>query len=183
MTTSTAASKSRLRRAGFSLVEMLIATTIAGVAMGAVLSSVLFIGRTCISTTDYTDMDAEARRALETFGRDVRMAQDINGYSNNGATLTLPTNSGTTTVTYSYNPGNKTFYRNYGASNQTALIRNIASFSLKRYTLQQTPAANDLETKQLQLELRSVRSGPARASASNNVISARFIMPNKAVSN
>ena len=68
-------------------------------------------------------------------------------------------------------------------SSQKILIKGIQSFTLKRYTLQQTAASNDLETKQLQLELRSVRTGPAKAFASNNVISARFIMRNKPVSN
>jgi hypothetical protein len=156
---------------------------ISSMGLGAVMSSVIFISRSCLSMTDYADMDQQARRALEVFGRDVRMARDLSNFSSTGVTLDVVTGSGSESVTYSYRAADQTFYRNYGTASQMALISNITTFALKRYTLQQTPADNDLTTKQLQLELRSVHAGAARTQASNNVISARFIMRNKAVSN
>lgn len=152
-------------------------------ALTAVIGSLIFVGRSCVATTDYADMDTEARFALETFAREVRMADQISNFSTNGCTLRVVTSSSNYTVTYTYVPLTRAFYRNYGTGSQSILIRGVDTFTLKRYTLLQTAAVNDLETKQLQLELRSIRSGAARAFASNNVISARFIMRNKAVSN
>lgn len=157
--------------------------TISGLALAAMISSLIFIGRSCAATTDYADMDTEARRALEIFAREVRMADQVSNFSSTGVTLRVLTSTSNYSVTYSYVAQNKAFYRNYGTASQSALIKGVDAFTLKRYTLLQTAAANDLETKQLQLELRSIRSGAAKAFASNNVISARFIMRNKAVSN
>jgi hypothetical protein len=138
-------------------------------------------------------MDGQARSGLETFAREVRMASAVSNFSANGVTLTVPASSGTYTIAYTYVPATKTFYRGYGTSGQTALITDIesGSFSLKRYAIIDDPdnpgfpkpAINDLETKQLQLELRSVRGGSAKASASNNVVSARYVLRNKIVTN
>lgn len=183
MTISIAACNERRRRAGFTLVEMLVSLGLASMALSAVISSMIFIGRSCVATTDYADMDQEARRALEVFARDVRMTDQISNFSSTGVTLRVLTSSSNYTVTYTYRSQDKKFYRNYGTGSQSTLIKGVDTFTLKRYTLQQTAAVNDLETKQLQLELRSVRTGAAKAFASNNVISARFIMRNKIVSN
>lgn len=156
---------------------------LSAMVLTAVLSSLIFVGRSCVATTDYAEMDAEARAALETFAREVRMADQVSSFDTDRVTLRVVTAAGNYTANYRYLPGTKTFYRNYGTASQSVLIRGVEEFELKRYTLQQAPAANDLETKQLQLELRAVRTGAAKAFASNNVISARFIMRNKAVSN
>jgi prepilin-type N-terminal cleavage/methylation domain-containing protein len=195
MTTSIAKSEARSQsgiekfvrraRAGFSVVELMIAMTISSMALAAVLSTVTFVARSTVSTTDYADMDREARSGLEIFARDVRMAQGVLNFTANSVTLDVVRSSGTSAVPYTYVPSRKTFYRFYGTSAEQALITNIESFRLSRYSIaldvngQPTEATQDIETKQIQLELRSVRSGPAKAFASNNVVSARYILRNK----
>jgi len=179
----------RCMRAGFSLVELLIAMSLSSIALAAVLSTVTFVARSSMSTSDYADMDREARAGLETFARDVRMASDVITFDEvnaNFVTLEVVGAGGTkTNVTYTFVPLDKTFYRAYGTSAQRALISNIETFRLSRYSIalddagQPKKATNHFETKQIQLELRSVRSGPGKAFASNNVVSARYILRNK----
>jgi len=172
------------RRGAFSLVEVMVVIGISGLILTAVMTSLLLVGRNSLSTSDYVDFDDEARRGLELFAREVRMAEDVSNFSTSGVTLRVrDTESTTYNVTYSYIAQNRAFYRAYGTADQRLLIRDIASFEMKRYNLTRGPATNDLETKQLQLQLRSVRSGGARALASNNVVSARYILRNKIVSN
>jgi len=160
-----------------------VAMGLSALVFAGVLSSLLYISRSSLSTTDYAGFDREARQGLEMFAREVRMASDVENFSANGVTLTVPTASSSYQVNYTYVPSRKAFYRAYGTADQKLLVQDVTAFSLRRYTLLQTTATNDLETKQLQLELRALRSGGARITASNNVISARYILRNKIVSN
>jgi hypothetical protein len=70
------------------------------------------------------------------------------------------------------------------------LIRNVAGdFAFQRFKLEQPGvaeniAASDLETKQLQITLRSTRARANAAVAANqSALSARYILRNKRVSN
>ncbi len=171
------------RHAGFSLIEVLMVVVLGSMVMGAAISAFLLIGRNSVSTSDYVKFDEEARRGLELFGRDVRMAENVSGFSADGVTLTVRSSASSTyDVTYAYSSGTHAFYRTFEAEEPVVLIRNIQDFELKRYELTKGVAKNDLGTKQLQLQLRAVHSGGARALATNNVVSARYILRNKSVS-
>lgn len=159
---------------------------LSSMALIAVFSTSIFVARSCLATTDYTDMNQEARMALEVFARDVRMASNVTDFTTNSVTLNVVTSGGTVSVNYTYVPALHAFFRDYGKPGQKVLIRDITWFQLSRYSIatdaltgEPLAATNHLETKQLQLSLRSVRSGPARAMASNNVVSARYVLRNK----
>ncbi|RKX34801.1 MAG: hypothetical protein DRP71_05970 [Verrucomicrobia bacterium] len=171
------------RKAGFTLTEVLIALVISTMLMAAVMSSYIFIAKSCVSLNDYSELDSETREAIETFSREVRAASDISGFSSSDMTLTLPGPGGDYTVSYTYVPADGIFYRAYGTSNQKVLLKGVESFSLKRFNLLHNPAVNDLETKQIQLDAKTVRSGGVKFRATNNVLSARYIMRNKVASN
>jgi len=158
----------------------MIAMAISAMILAGVMSSFLFLSRGTLATTDYADMELEARVALERFAREVRMANGVSSFTANSVTLSVL--DGTAyTVNYTYVPADGAFYRAYGTASQRLLISGIERFALQRYTLLGTKATNHLETKLLQLDLTAVRTGPAKAFASNNVISARYIMRNKLV--
>jgi prepilin-type N-terminal cleavage/methylation domain-containing protein len=188
MTTTTPSSrkigkKTGSNRAGFTLPEILMGIVISAMLVGALTGSYIFIAKSCASIHDYTELDTETRTAIETFSREVRAASDISGFSSSGMTLTVPGAGGDYTVNYTYVSGDKTFYRAYGTSEEKALLTGVEALTLKRFNLLHNPASNDLETKQIQLDARTVRSGSTRFRATNNVLSARFIMRNKEASN
>ena len=65
------------------------------------------------------------------------------------------------------------------------LVRNVTEFAFRRYKVVNGvdfSAANDLETKQIQITLRSVRTGATTVAATNAVLSARVVLRNKSVS-
>jgi len=158
----------------------MIAVSLSTMILGGVMSSFLFLSRGTIATSDYADMELEGRGALERFAREVRMANGVVNFATNSVTLSIL--DGTAySVNYTYVPADGTFYRAYGTASQEVLISGIERFALQRFTLLGTKATNHLETKLLQLDLRATRTGPAKAFASNNVISARYIMRNKLV--
>ena len=115
--------------------------------------------------------------------------------STSSVTLTVVTStSATYLVTYAYDSStsgttSKCFYRVLGAATSTSerriLVRNVTEFSFRRYKVVNGvdfTATNDLETKQLQITLRSVRTAVTTVDTTNAVLSARVVLRNKIVS-
>lgn len=173
-----------------------MAATLSVFVLAGVLSAFLFIGRTGLNASSYSEMEAEARRGLEIFAEDVRMASDVRWNSAQSLTLIRPPGAGSAATTYAYDPDPSSqtyrcFYRtesdDASSGERRVLMHDIdPDFSFKRFKLEQSgivdaAASNDLETKQIQLTLRAVRATHG-AAASNTVISARYVLRNKRVS-
>ena len=97
--------------AGFTLVELLIGAALSAAVLAAVLSSYLFLGRQLSRLANQQTLETEARRALGTFTQDAQRATGVDTTATLSATrvsLTVPTATGTTTVTYYYNNGAQT---------------------------------------------------------------------------
>lgn len=182
------------RRRGFTLVELLVAAGLSGFILSGILTTFLMLGRSGYNAANYSMMEAEARRALETFSEEARLSSNITWNSGNSITLTVVNATGTHLVTYAYDTTNvgqtaKCFYRLPGAATSTAarriLVRNVSDFAFRRYKVVNGvdySAANDLETKQIQITLRSARTGATTVAATNAVLSARVVLRNKVVS-
>lgn len=184
---------------GFTLTEIMVSATISTIVLAGILSAFLMIGRTGYAAGNYSEMDAQTRRALEIFGADARKAADVRWHDAQTLTLYVSTESAATAaVTYGYDtvtssPTYRTFYRVQGdsasAEPRLALVRNVSTdFAFARFKLEQpgvsdNSAGNDLETKQLQVTLRTARTGATTPTASQSAISARYILRNKRVSN
>jgi prepilin-type N-terminal cleavage/methylation domain-containing protein len=186
------------RRRGFTLTEVLVSAALSSLIMAGVLSAFLFIGRTGFSASSYSEMESQLRRALDTFAHDARMAGGITWNHAQSITLSVPTAGGLQHVTYAYDHGATgptagCFYRVLGGPDSTAprrvLAREVApDFNFTRYKLEQdgvtdNAALNDLETKLVQVNLRSVRTAVTAATTSQTGRSARFVLRNKRVTN
>lgn len=177
--------------AGLTLVEVLIATTLAGVIMLAVITGFLFLGRTGTNLQNYVDMEVQARRAIGMFGDDARTAVKASWTDSNTLVLAVKKSNGSTSnVTYSYDSTTKRLNRTEGTSTVT-LLSGISTFTFKAYNqnatdlrVEDATTSGALQiisnsTKQVQLSLRMIRSNRTVTDATNAVISARFIMRNK----
>jgi Tfp pilus assembly protein PilW len=193
MITSTPPTRLRTARA-FTLVEVIIASTLSAFVLAGVLSAFVFLTQSGFRASGYNEMEAELRRGLERFARDTRNASDVHWNSSQSVTLTV--NGAPVTYAYDATPASPT-YRSFcrvdGDASAplpgTVLIRNLdADFAFQRYKLAQAgvsdnTAGNDTETKQLQLTLRARRTSVATTGGSNAAVSARYILRNKQVSN
>ena len=95
--------------AGFTLVELLIGSTLAAMILLAMLSSYLFLGRNLGRLVNQQLVQSQSRRTLATFTQDVRMTSGIVGTpSATSLTLTLPTNTGSKSVAYYFNNSSAT---------------------------------------------------------------------------
>lgn len=189
-----ARSGNRPNQRGFTLVEMMVGATIGAFVLAAILSTFLMLGRNGYNAANYSMMEAEARRALETFSEEARMASDLTWNSSTSVTLTVYASTGTYLVTYAYDSSTsgataQSFYRQTGAASgagaKTVLVRNVTEFAYRRYKVVNGvdyAASNDIETKQIQITLRSIRTGITTVATTNAVLSARVVLRNKAVS-
>lgn len=200
MTISTPPIRPRRRRtAGFTLTEVMISATLSTFILAGVLSAFLMIGRSGFLASSYSELQDQTRRALEIFGEDVRKAADIRWNSAQSVTLSVITaGSAVTLATYAYDadsasPTHRCFYRQLGDASSTAprlvLIRNVApDFAFQRFKLEQSTgtenaATTDLETKQIQVTFRTLRTATTTVASNQSALSARYILRNKRVSN
>src|SRR3954470_17436238 len=93
------------RTAGFTLVEIMIGSTISVFILAGVMAAFLMLGRSGYNAASYSMMESEARRALEMFSEEARMASNITWNGSDSVTLRVVTSSGTQLVTYAYDSG------------------------------------------------------------------------------
>lgn len=92
--------------AAFTLVELLVGATLSAAVMAAVLSSYIYLGRSLARLANQQTLETEARRTLGYFTQDVQSASGLTDTANLSASrvsLTVPSSTGTNTITYYYN--------------------------------------------------------------------------------
>jgi prepilin-type N-terminal cleavage/methylation domain-containing protein len=179
------------RRRGFSLVELMISAALSGMILAGVLSAFLFLGRSGANIQNYNDMEAQARKALEVFAEDTRQASSVTW--NSDVSLTMIVDGAN--VTYAYSSTSNSFTRVVGSTKTTLLTGIIPPTSgnpfFRAYTITGTEitdfstaaartTANNT-TKQVQISLRASRTTTTVSTATNTVLSARFVLRNKHV--
>lgn len=188
MTISTA--RRNRANAGLTLVEVMIAAGIGSFVMTGVLSVVLMMGRSGVAASNYADMEAQSRRAVDEFAQDVRMASDLTWNGGTSVTLTVPDNytSSGNKVTYGYDSSAsgataRCFYRVAAAGPVTAgrfvLARNVTALTFQRFTRTNTAAADDFSAKRLQLTMNLRTTARTTVDQNTLVISASYVLRNK----
>lgn len=170
------------------MVELMVASTISVLILAGVCTTFLSLSRASLRSGYYSDMEAQARKGMEYFGQDIRMASDITWNSSTSLTVKVPTSSGTDQRTYQFSGTN--FTRTYtlnGATQTDTLFSGITSGTLSAYTI--TGASLSLSnlttananTKEVQITIKTTRTGSTLAASTARVVSARYILRNKKV--
>lgn len=171
----------------------MISATLSTFVLAGVLSSFLMLGRSGTMLVNYTTMDTQARRALEDFAQDVRMATNVTWNSSTSITLTVSDNYASTSnkVTYAWDntEGSATyhyFYRKPGDANstnaKTTYIANVTSFAFARYDRLNNDATTDPSTKRIQIGMTITTTAKTVVNATDSLVSASFILRNKVAS-
>lgn len=184
ITTRSRANQHSRSRQGFTLVEVMISATLGSFVLLAVLVTFLFLGRSGANLRNYTDMEAQARKALELFAEDTRQASGVTWTSSESVTLVV----NGANITYAHASG--VFSRTVGGTT-TNLLSGITTFNFLAYTISGTPITDfstatartsaNSKTKQVQISLSAARTTQTVATATNIVLSARYVLRNKAV--
>ena len=131
-------------RKGFTLIEVMISVVLVLLILAGILSSVTYLSRADISVYDYAFMGGQQRRLLERFGTDVRQFTSVTNFSSTSfsGTVPSPSGSGSSIVTYTYDPAQGTLTRSVNGSQTTTLLTNITAFSFTYYSLSGSQLAN-----------------------------------------
>lgn len=175
------------------------------------MTTFLMMGRTGVLAQNYTELETEARKALETFSREARMACDVTAYGNSTVTLTIPDTTenrtgnatGSYSVTYAFATDASTNAMSFkrtgppitnpsGASSTTRLVTYVQQIGTQPYIryfrydntgyqngYDSNLATSKTEIKQIELNFIAQRTSTTVATATDKVLSARFILRNK----
>ena len=186
MTSTAAHSKSmpqkrqRRHKRGFTLTEILIATSIGSVLMSGITSSYIFIFKSSLGVSQYVEMNRQSRLGMDRFGRDMRMAVNVTSASDSQISIEIQEEFGTRSVQYIYDAENKRLLRIEGAWTLT-LIRNLEAFTLSYYNLLGAQTVNPLEIKKVQME-GLMSNTVLELENTANLVSAKFMLRNRKVS-
>ncbi len=142
------------RQAGFTLVEIIIATGIASLVAVTLASIYLYSTRTFTDLSNYMDFEAQSRQALDRISRTIRQADALTYIAANKATFQV----GTNTISFTYYPASRRFLRESAGTNQLLLSdcdyvhyslfqRNLTNGNYDYY-----PAATPASCKVVQLD-------------------------------
>jgi type II secretory pathway component PulJ len=110
---------------GFTLVEVLIGSTLAALVMAAVLTSFVFLGRSLTRLANYQTLEAKSRQALGYLRADLALAREVkSGSTPTASSLTLVLPAGEVTYTYDSAAGNLHRQATFGANQDFYLLQN-----------------------------------------------------------
>src|SRR5688500_11834783 len=109
----------RRHQFAFTLVELIVGASMSSILMVCIVSTFVMMGRVGANIRNYTEIEAKARKSLEQFSREVRVAYGVTAYSGTSVTLSIPdttatrngTGTGAYSVTYAFNSGTGEFTR------------------------------------------------------------------------
>src|SRR5687768_929195 len=96
------------RRAGMTLVEVLVATAISAIVLAGLASLIFYTGRSFAALANYVDLDAKSRHALDLMSREIRQSKKV--VAGSATSLTFEDADGKT-LNYTYDAATRTLAR------------------------------------------------------------------------
>ena len=198
--------KQQNSKAGFSMVEVLVAMTISVFILASSYACIISLAKGSESMINFTEMNTQTRIALERFGRDARMASNVYEFTDKKCSILRqvwdPASNSYVRryVIYDYVADAGTFTRSvHRASlvkgefvpstliNREILLFDVEEMNFYYYRLVDPDIPNydpiartKLEVKHVQLEAK-LRRSVLNLDNTNYIFSARFMMRNKDV--
>jgi prepilin-type N-terminal cleavage/methylation domain-containing protein len=188
-----ARSTHRANPAGFTLVEVLVSTSLAAMVLAAVLSSFVFLGRNLTRLANYHTLETKGREALAYLQRDLAIAETVkSGTTPTASSVTLVLPAGEVTYTYDGTAGSLRRQAAAGANPDFQLLKNdrctCTTFAFDYQTVtggaptSQLDASSNVPYGIKQIRVRFVLATPGtEADATRttySAVSARFLLRN-----
>ena len=166
---------------GESLSSFLVALAVGLIVMAASASICVYCARSFAELSNYFTLDTKSRLALDSISREARLAEQVQIVSTNRLTLLRGTNQ----VIFTYEPSNKTLFRQ--KSGVTDVLLGDCEF-LKFEILQRVPDAlkgfvilpssNSNSTRLVQMSWRCSRSILGRPANSSDLQAFQVVLRN-----
>lgn len=176
---TTSTSRRRRPQAGFTLVELLIASGLAGILMAVCLSLGLFTSRSIASMTDSVDLNARSRYAIDRMSKKLRQASVVKSFSPTSVAVTY----GGTALSYTYRADRKTLVEIDGGRTNN-LLQNCDSLTFSFYkrnpvtnTFNQFPVLTATnEAKVIQVQWHCSRTRVGKKDGATDMVSAKIVL-------
>lgn len=127
------------REAGYTLVELLVATALGMVALAVVCVAVLYGSRAFVAMTNYLDLDEQSEQCLDKMSRELRQADHLTAFASNDVSFADVSGN---TIRYLYDTNSKSLKRIAGGATNLYLTGcDTLTFSI----YQRTPISNTFE--------------------------------------
>jgi hypothetical protein len=178
--------------AGFSLVEVIMSLTLSLIILASIVSTFIVFAAGSKSVGAYTEMSQQSRKLLEAFSRDIRAAEDVSTATATNVVVTYPENAfyDGMSVQYIFDELIGVFSRierdrDGNLNSNKVLLDGVDQFSFGYFSPLGTALAYDqasllLSVKSVRVDAEMVRS-ISQTDATDYIISARFMMRNRAV--
>jgi len=183
-------------RAAFTLIELMVASSVGMMVLAAVSFMSLYASRSSIAVINYTDLEAKSRYALDVISRELRQASQVLSYQSSSTlkTLTLTNADQSASIVLTYDPAARTVALNKtGQASMTILTEcDRWDFGLYQRTPLVTssnvfyyPATNSAGTldpkicKLINLSWKCSRLVAAQKLNTESVQAAQFVLRNK----
>jgi prepilin-type N-terminal cleavage/methylation domain-containing protein len=131
--------RGKQRPAAFTLIEVLIASTISLMLAGILAVFFAFSLRSFAAMTNYADMNQKSQLALDKMSKDIRQARSLTSYSTNSLTFLDVNNNA---LSYTFDSTKGTLVRSSGGVVTTYLTN---CDSLQFWIYQHTPISNTFD--------------------------------------
>ncbi|MEW6305946.1 MAG: prepilin-type N-terminal cleavage/methylation domain-containing protein [Verrucomicrobiota bacterium] len=144
-------STKRRRTAAMTLVEVMVASGIAGIVFAAVASLSFYTARSFAALSNYVDLDQQSRNALDQMSMKIRQADGLLSYETNSITLSYQGGS----LIYTYNSGTRQVTETVGGRTEVLLEEcdylnfQIFQRNTAAGTFDQFPVTSDTATAKL----------------------------------
>jgi hypothetical protein len=172
----------RRSRRAFTLVELLIGTSLSAVVMAGMLSAYLFLAKNLTRLNTTESFDRSSQRAVTLFSRDISAATKIVSVASSTSSASLVMNVPTGTVTYSWSgsaaaPGALSRTQTVTATAVTTTESLVSNVALAVFTSRDgngNATTTTFNTRQVQLTL----TGALRASSGGTLATRMAASPN-----
>jgi type II secretory pathway pseudopilin PulG len=168
------------RRRGFTLVEDLVATSVAAFVGAGILAAYLFVGRNLTRLVNLQHQEVESRHTVRQMTDDVSAAISLTTATSSQLVMTKRESSGVVTITYTYNSGAGTLTRTDSSGTET-LLTGLTAFSITYYNDRGTAVTAAQSVKALEFSFTaSAGSSGSGTRAIYKSVSPRVLIRNKA---
>jgi prepilin-type N-terminal cleavage/methylation domain-containing protein len=168
------------RRRAFTLVEVMVATSLLAVILAGVLAAYLFVGRNLTRLVNLQEQEVASRRTLRYFTQDVSAAISLTTATATQLSLTKQSSGGSAAVSYVYSSGAGTLVRTEGGVSLT-LLSGITALAFTYFNQGGTAISSSTQSmKAVELSVSSaVGSANSGTLAKYTTVSPRVVLRNK----
>lgn len=180
------------RRRAYTMVELIVSTGLLGLVMVSMVGTFMVFASGSKGVAAYTEMSQQSRKALELFARDIRSADDVRVATPHNVLVSLPEDAyyygGSAQYTFDQDLGifSRIIRDLSGAvSSNEILLDGVEQFAFGYFDPLGQPLNDEQESlllsiKSVQIDAEMVRT-ISRTDATDYIISARFMMRNRPV--